>query len=115
MPGYLGKITELLPINTNFSYEKLPFSNAASGTESANGSPFNQTTFKKYRWRSPSPGGSRFPLLVRMSLSRFMMLAITSVICLSLIIVGGIRGHARFRKQPVVVEETEYPWEHYPV
>jgi len=98
---------KLLPIRTNVNYERLP------GYESANVSPFNSFSLKqKYRWRSPSPGAERFPIFVKMSLNRLLVLVITSVLCVGLIAVGGYRGTRRL-KQKVPVPQSSYPWEKF--
>ncbi|KAF2404666.1 hypothetical protein EJ06DRAFT_215265 [Trichodelitschia bisporula] len=97
---------KLLPIRTNVPYERLP------GYESNNGSPFSAVSLKKYRWRSPSPGAERFPALVRMSLSRLIMLAVTAFLCVGLVAVGGYRGHQRMKHKPAPVREA-YPWESF--
>jgi hypothetical protein len=99
---------KLLPVSTNISYDRLP------GYDAANGSPYNSISLKKIRWRSPSPGSERFPMFVKMSLSRLLMFAITLIMCVGLIIVGGIRGHQRFKKQKDA-PKSSYPWESFPV
>ena len=99
---------KLLPINTNFSYERLP------GYESTNGSPYSSISLKKYRWRSPSPGGERFSFTVpKISFARFLVVAITSILCVGLIIVGGVRSHNRRKNQKAPPREA-YPWEKFP-
>lgn len=98
---------KLFPLKTNISYDRLP------GYESATGSPFNGVSLKKYRWRSPSPGAERFPVFVKMSLSRLLVLAITSILCVGLIAVGGYRGHRRLKHQPPPAPKSSYPWEKF--
>jgi len=100
----------LLPANVvPFRYEKLP-----GGDANYHGprSPFSTMSFKKYRWRSPSPGGRRFPLSFKMSLSRLIVFAITTILCLGLIIVGGYRNHQKMknRKQP---SQEDHPWDDF--
>jgi hypothetical protein len=97
---------KLLSIRTNVNYERLP------GYESNASSPYSSISLKKYRWRSPSPGGERFPTFVKMSLSRMLVFAITSVLCLGLIAVGGYRGHRRMEKKKEPPQNA-YPWEKF--
>jgi hypothetical protein len=99
---------KLLPIRTNISYDRLP------GHDQNNGSPYNSISLKKIRWRSPSPGSERFPMFVKMSLSRLLVFAVTLLMCVGLIVVGGIRGHQRMKsKKPV--PKSSYPWEKFPM
>jgi hypothetical protein len=98
---------KLLPIRTNISYDRLP------GYDQANGSPYNSISLKKIRWRSPSPGSERFPMFVKMSLSRLLVFAVTLIMCVGLIIVGGIRGHQRMKNKKVT-PKSSYPWEKFP-
>ncbi|EKG13186.1 hypothetical protein MPH_09658 [Macrophomina phaseolina MS6] len=92
---------KLLPLKTSFSYEQLP------GYESSNGTPL-----KKYRWRSPSPGGDRFTL-PKLSFSRAILFAITAVFCIGLLATGGYRRHQRMIHQQPPPREL-FPWEHFP-
>ena len=100
----------LLPASmVPFAYEKLP-----GGDANHHGprSPFSTMSFKKYRWRSPSPGGRRFPLFVKISPSRFIVFAITTILCLGLIIVGGYRNHQKMKNKKPPPRE-EYRWENF--
>ena len=100
----------LLPASmVPFAYEKLP-----GGDANHHGprSPFSTMSFKKYRWRSPSPGGRRFPLFVKMSPSRFIVFVVTTILCLGLIIVGGYRSHQKMKNKKPPPRE-EYPWENF--
>ena len=94
----------LLPISTNFYYEKLPGDYSQYSPRPS----FSPTSWKKYRWRSPSPGANRFPPLVKMSLSRFVVLVITTILCLGLIVVGGYRSHQRMKNKKSL--PRDYPW-----
>ena len=92
---------KLLPLKTGFNYEQLPgYEHNAS------------TPLKKYRWRSPSPGGDRFGL-PRMSPSRVLLFAITAIFCIGLLATGGYRRHQNFIHQPLPPREL-FPWEHFP-
>jgi hypothetical protein len=99
---------KLLPVTTNISYDRLP------GHDAANGSPYSSISLKKIRWRSPSPGSERFPMFLKMSLSRLIMFVVTLIMCVGLIAVGGYRGHQRFKKQKEV-PKSSYPWENFTV
>lgn len=100
---------KLLPIKTNFKYEELP------GYESNANSPYSAISLKKYRWRSPSPGGSRFPLSVpKMSLSRLLALIMASLLCVGLLVAGGTKYHAKPKHKPKPPPRQAYPWEHFP-
>ncbi|KAK0665090.1 hypothetical protein DIS24_g114 [Lasiodiplodia hormozganensis] len=90
---------KLLPLKTSFSYEQLP------GYD-------NGTPLKKYRWRSPSPGGDRF-ILPKLSFSRAILFAITAVFCIGLLATGGYRRHQRMIHQQPPPREL-FAWEHFP-
>ncbi|KAF2090045.1 hypothetical protein K490DRAFT_71723 [Saccharata proteae CBS 121410] len=97
---------KLLPIKTGFNYEQLP------GYET-NGTPSGFTTpLKKYRWRSPSPGGDRFSL-PKMTFSRAILFAITLIFCIGLMATGGYRRHQHMLNLPPPPREL-FPWEHFP-
>jgi hypothetical protein len=99
---------KLLPVTSKINYDRLP------GHDAANGSPYSSISLKKIRWRSPSPGSERFPMFVKMSLSRLIVFAITLIMCVGLIAVGGYRGHQRFKKQKEA-PKSSYPWEAFTV
>lgn len=91
---------KLLPIKANFSYEKLP------GYDNGNGA-------KKYRWRSPSPGGDRFSL-PKLSFSRVILFAVTVVFFVGLLATGGYRRHQNMIHHQQPPPRELFPWEHFP-
>ena len=100
---------KLLPIKTNFNYEQLP------GYESNANSPYSSISLKKYRWRSPSPGGERFPFTVpKMSLQRLLALIVASVLCVGLLVAGGTKYRSKPPPKAKPPPRQAYPWEGFP-
>jgi hypothetical protein len=100
---------KLLPIKTNFKYEQLP------GYESNANSPYSSISLKKYRWRSPSPGGERFPFSVpKMSLQRLLALLMASILCVGLLVAGSTKYNTKPQPKPKPPPRQAYPWENFP-
>ncbi len=110
-PGWLPRLRSMWPFQSRFRYRRLPLDPEYA---KSHGYPFTTINLKAMRWRSPSPGvEARFPILLRMSLSRLVFLAITVLLCLGLMIVGGVRHHIRSRHNHA--NSNKYPWEKFPM
>lgn len=113
----VGDLRKLLPnIRTSFAYDQLPSSDSRAASNAASPySPFAlkdglKDSFRKSRWRSPSPRSNRLPY-IRMSLARFIVVLFTTVICLSLLGTGRYkRKKAAERKKQQEVQQPKYPW-----
>src|ERR1700744_971664 len=105
-PSWLPRL-RVWPFQSRFRYRRLPLDPEFS---KSHGYPFATINLKAIRWRSPSPGAdSRFPISQRMSLSRLVFIVITVLLCLGLMIVGGVRHHIRSRHTHA--NSNKYPWE----
>lgn len=93
-------------IRTRFNYEKLP------GGESQSSSPLFQTPLiKSWKYRNPWAGRLQRP---RLSLSRIIMLAVTTLLLASMLGTGIYKRHIRDRDRNRGEERKLYHWEHYP-
>ena len=125
-PSIMPRVTDLrklLPnIRTSFTYEQLPTSD--SRAVSATPSPYSpfalkdgiKDTFRKQRWRSPSPRSNRIPY-IRMSFSRFIVVVLTALICIALLGTGKYKrakaASERAKKQQEQ-QQPQYPWMAFP-
>jgi hypothetical protein len=96
-------------LQDSFRYTKLPISTYDEKDKEKSGLHIN---LKGIRWRSPSPGGDRFPITLRMSLARLLAIIATTLLCFVLMIVAVSRH--RTRSIPRMAGDEPYPWEKYP-
>jgi hypothetical protein len=96
-------------LSDQFRYSRLPLT--ISDVESK-GSGLVNINIKGIRWRSPSPGGERFPIRLRMSFFRLLFIAITALLCFGLMIVALCRRHRNTRV--AITDESQLPWQAYP-
>lgn len=101
----LRNLNPLRLLNGNVAYQRLP-----DWSDSRNSSPFD---LQGYRWRSPGRLAEQARCCARISLTKFIALAITSIVVLGLFLGGGIH---RARHKVVEVDQPQpvpYFWQHY--
>lgn len=98
-----------LPFHRSIRYSRLPLYEGKDGKELS--LTFRNINLKGMRWRSPSPGGDKFTITLRMSLLRLISIVIITIICFVLMIVATVKHN---KPPPPVIQVDTYPWQDFP-